>query len=83
MVNELVGRINSTFGSLQDFPLHYINQSVNFHELCALYAVADICVVSSVRDGMNLVSSEYIICQNEARKLYGGDHGVLMLRFIN
>lgn len=39
-------------------------QSVNFQELVALYAVSDICLVSSTRDGMNLVSYEYISSQN-------------------
>ena len=32
-------------------------------ELCALYAVSDVCLISSTRDGMNLVSYEYVACQ--------------------
>ncbi|KAE8236017.1 hypothetical protein A4X06_0g9687, partial [Tilletia controversa] len=40
-------------------------RSVNFDELCALYAVSDACLVTSTRDGMNLVSYEYIACQQE------------------
>jgi trehalose 6-phosphate synthase/phosphatase len=64
-VNEHVGRINSTFGTLDGFPIHYINKSVNFDDLCALYALADALIVTSIRDGMNLVSSEFVAVQDE------------------
>ena len=53
-------------------PIHFMHKSVNFDELIALYAVSDVCVVSSTRDGMNLVSYEYIACQQNR-------HGVLIL----
>lgn len=80
-VNELVGRINSTFGTLDGFPVHYINKSVPFPDLCALYAIADALIVTSIRDGMNLVSSEFVVCQDELRKQghYNKDVGVLIL----
>lgn len=70
--NELVGRINAQYGSVEYAPIVFINQSVNFDDLCALYAVADVAVVTSIRDGMNLVSYEYVVCQQER-------HGVLVL----
>ncbi|CAM6032021.1 unnamed protein product, partial [Sphagnum compactum] len=70
--NQLVGHINAKFGSLQSMPIHFINKSVNFDDLVALYAVADVCVVTSTRDGMNLVSYEYISSQQV-------NHGVLIL----
>jgi trehalose-6-phosphate synthase len=59
-VNELVGRINGTHGTLDYSPIHYINQSVSQEELFAIYKMADVCLVTSVRDGMNLVSHEYV-----------------------
>jgi Glycosyltransferase family 20 len=34
-------------------------------QLCALYAVTDVALVTSLRDGMNLVSYEYVACQSE------------------
>lgn len=46
-------------------PIHFMHQSVSFEELLALYAVSDVCIVASTRDGMNLVSFEYIACQEE------------------
>lgn len=46
-------------------PIHFIHKSVDFPELLALYAISDVCVVASTRDGMNLVSFEYIACQQK------------------
>lgn len=62
-VNELVGRINGTFGTLEYAPVHYINQSISQEELVAIYNIADVCLVTSLRDGMNLVSYEYVAAQ--------------------
>lgn len=53
-------------------PIHFLHKSVNFDELIALYAVSDACIVSSTRDGMNLVAYEYIATQQKR-------HGVLVL----
>ena len=61
-----------TAGTADFMPIHFINKSVNFEELCAIYAAADVCLVTSTRDGMNLVSYEYVACQD-------GNHGVLVL----
>ncbi|KAF4203901.1 hypothetical protein CNMCM8927_008048 [Aspergillus lentulus] len=72
VVNELVGRINGKFGTVEFMPIHFLHKSVNFDELIALYAVSDACIVSSTRDGMNLVAYEYIASQQKR-------HGVLVL----
>jgi trehalose 6-phosphate synthase len=72
VVNELVGRINGKFGTIEFMPIHFLHQSVSFEELTALYAVSDACLVSSTRDGMNLVSYEYIATQRKR-------HGVMIL----
>lgn len=58
-VNELVGRINSKYGSFDYTPVQYIYKSIAFTELVALYRVADVCVVTSTRDGMNLVGAHH------------------------
>lgn len=71
-VNELVGRINGKFGTFEFSPIHFLYQAVDFKELISLYAVSDACLVTSTRDGMNLVSYEYIACQEER-------HGVMIL----
>lgn len=59
-VNQIVGHINGIYGSIEYIPVHYLNKSVSFVELVALYAVSDICIISSLRDGMNLVAYEYV-----------------------
>lgn len=72
VVNELVGRINGKFGTIEFMPIHFMHQSIPFDELIALYNVSDVCLVTSTRDGMNLVSYEYIASQKDR-------HGVMML----
>jgi trehalose 6-phosphate synthase len=67
VVNELVGRINGKFGTIEFMPIHFMHKSVSFDELIALYAVSDACLVSSTRDGMNLVSYEYIATQEQRK----------------
>lgn len=63
-VHEIVGRINGRFGTLTTVPIHHLDRSLDFHRLCALYAVTDVAIVTSLRDGMNLVSYEFVACQN-------------------
>lgn len=78
-----MGRINGNYGTLEYSPVHYINQSISQEELFAIYNVADVCLVTSVRDGMNLVSHEYVAAQNEACRTHGEQQkdgpGVLIL----
>lgn len=71
-VLEMVGRINGRFGTLEDMPIHYREHTLTFEELCSLYSLADVAVLTSLRDGMNLVSYEYVMCQKQ-------HHGALVL----
>ena len=71
-IDELVGRINSSFGTLEWQPIRYIYRSLTFGELVGLYASADVALVTPLRDGMNLIAKEYLATKNE------GD-GVLVL----
>ena len=71
-VNQLVGEINGKLGTPDWTPVVYINRSIERPELVALYKLADVCWVGSLRDGMNLVAKEYVACKSE------GD-GVLVL----
>lgn len=78
-VNEMVGRINGRFGTLTHSPVHYIHRSVAPSELVALYNLADVCLVTSIRDGMNLVSHEYVMCQSKSCEPHREGPGVLIL----
>lgn len=72
-IDELVGRINGRFATPGWLPILYMYRSLPFEELTALYSVADLALVTPLRDGMNLVSKEYLACQSQTGK------GVLVL----
>ena len=71
-VRGRIGQINGKYSTIKNAPIHFIHQSVDFSQLCALYSLADICVVTPLIDGMNLVAKEYIACQDQ-------NDGVLVL----
>ncbi len=59
-IDELVGRINGRFGSVNYTPVWYFYRSLPFDNLIELYAMSEVALVTPVRDGMNLVAKEYI-----------------------
>lgn len=63
-VDELVGNINAMFATPQWRPINYYYQHFERESLCAYYATADVCLITSLRDGLNLVSKEYVACRN-------------------
>jgi alpha,alpha-trehalose-phosphate synthase [UDP-forming] len=66
-VEVAVGRINGTHGQIGHPAVHYLHQSVNRQELVALYLAADVMLVTSLRDGMNLVAKEYVATRIDER----------------
>lgn len=64
---RLIGEINGEFATPTWTPIHYIHASVTFQQLLALYRSADSLLVTSKRDGMNLVALEYIASQDTER----------------
>ncbi|KAJ3220527.1 hypothetical protein HDU81_011377 [Chytriomyces hyalinus] len=66
-VTEIVSRINSKFGTIEYVPVVYLQQDISFSHYLALLSMADACLITSLRDGMNLTSHEYVVCQ-EAKK---------------
>jgi len=71
-VSELVARINGLYGSLGFSPVQHYPQYLAQEEYLALLRAADIGLITSVRDGMNTTSLEYVVCQRD-------DHGPLIL----
>ncbi|MFQ5946919.1 MAG: bifunctional alpha,alpha-trehalose-phosphate synthase (UDP-forming)/trehalose-phosphatase, partial [Anaerolineae bacterium] len=59
-VDELVGRINGRFGQPGWAPIWYLYRFLPFERLLALYQLADVALVTPLRDGMNLVAKEYL-----------------------
>ncbi len=59
-LEELVGKINGRFGRVGWTPVVYQYRHVPFSSLVALYSMSDVCLVTPLRDGMNLVAKEYL-----------------------
>ncbi|RKD18242.1 bifunctional alpha,alpha-trehalose-phosphate synthase (UDP-forming)/trehalose-phosphatase [Pelobium manganitolerans] len=59
-IDKLVGNINARFRTASWHPIHYFYRSFPIEQLSALYSKSEICLVTPMRDGMNLVSKEYI-----------------------
>ncbi|CAH2351452.1 trehalose-phosphatase [[Candida] railenensis] len=62
-VSEMVNHINSEYGTLNHTPVLHYQMRIEKEEYLALLRVADLALVTSVRDGMNTTSLEYVICQ--------------------
>lgn len=64
-IDQLVGNINARFRGLDWIPVNYFYRSFPVEVLSALYNVAEVCLVSPMRDGMNLVSKEYVASRTD------------------
>jgi trehalose 6-phosphate synthase/phosphatase len=71
-IDELVGRINSTYATLGAVPVHRLHRAMSERDVAALYAAADVLLVTPLRDGMNLVAKEFVAVRND-------EDGVLVL----
>jgi trehalose 6-phosphate synthase len=67
------GRVNGRFAEVDWVPLRYLNRGFPRNVLMPLYAEAQACLVTPLRDGMNLVAKEYVAAQDPE------DPGVLIL----
>jgi trehalose-6-phosphate synthase len=72
-VEGLVGRINGRFGDTDWVPVRYLYRSYDHRVLAQLYRLADVALVTPLRDGMNLVAKEFVAAQDPDRP------GVLVL----
>lgn len=64
-IEEMVGKINGRFGRVGWTPIVYQYRNVPFASLVALYTASDICLVTPLRDGMNLVAKEYVATRTD------------------
>ena len=67
-----VREINDRYGASDWDPIVLIHENIHAELLAAIYRAADLCLVSSLQDGMNLVAKEFVACQVD-------EHGVLVL----
>ncbi|CAN0871705.1 Alpha,alpha-trehalose-phosphate synthase [UDP-forming] 6 [Linum grandiflorum] len=64
-----VKRINEAFGRPGYDPIILIDAPLKFYEKVAYYAIAECCLVTAVRDGMNLIPYEYVISRQGNEQL--------------
>ena len=63
-VDQLVGMINGRYSLLSWTPIHYITRALPIKPVTGIYAAGDVALVTPLRDGMNLVSKEYLACHD-------------------
>lgn len=66
-VELLVTQINGEFTEPGWIPIHYLHRNLDRDELLAYYRAADIALVTSLKDGMNLVAKEFCAAQVDER----------------
>jgi trehalose-6-phosphate synthase len=59
-IDELIQKKNWKYSNESWQPIIYINRQLSFEQIRPYYALADLCIVSSLHDGMNLVAKEYV-----------------------
>jgi len=64
-IDRLVGNINARFRTFEWHPIAYFYHGYPIEIISALYNIADVCLVTPMRDGMNLVSKEYVASRND------------------
>jgi trehalose 6-phosphate synthase len=65
-------RINRRFQTEKWKPIVFLNRQHNHQEIQRYYRAADLCLVTSLHDGMNLVAKEFVAARHDER-------GVLIL----
>ncbi len=75
-VQQEVGAINGEFGKVGHAPVQFLHRGFPMAELAAFYSTAEVCLVTPLRDGMNLVAKEFLDCQ---RPELSNRAGVLIL----
>lgn len=65
-VDRIVGRTNSQFGDIEWTPIIYQFTSLPFEEMVVRYLVTDIALITPLRDGMNLVSKEFVAVKSKS-----------------
>ncbi len=71
-LEEKISEINGTFGTIEWTPVLYYNKFLNFEELTAHYLASDVMLVTSLKDGMNLIAKEFVASRKDGK-------GVLIL----
>jgi trehalose 6-phosphate synthase len=72
-IERLVGHVIGRYGEADWNPLRYLNRTHSRRTLAGFYRLARVCLVTPLRDGLNLVAEEFVVAQDPE------DPGVLVL----
>ncbi len=72
-LEQRAGRTNGRFANVDWTPIRYLNRNFPHATLMGLFRLAQVCLATPLRDGMNLVAKEFIAAQDPK------DPGVLVL----
>lgn len=64
-LDQLAAQINEKYGTDKWKPIDYINRTIPFEEVTALFQLADVAFIAPLRDGMNLAAKEFIASANK------------------
>ncbi|MCA9396604.1 MAG: trehalose-phosphatase, partial [Candidatus Omnitrophica bacterium] len=63
-IDALAGKINAEYGRHDWTPVRCFFRQFSMEDLVNYYAIADVAVVTPLRDGMNLVAKEFLLAQH-------------------
>jgi len=66
-INALVEQINWRHSTDSWKPIILVRRHLSFYELIAFYRLGEVCIVSSLHDGMNLVAKEFLSSRSDER----------------
>jgi trehalose 6-phosphate synthase len=72
-IETIAGRINAAYGEPDWTPVRLVTRAVKRDTIAGYMRIARVALVTSLRDGMNVVAKEFVAAQNPA------DPGVLVL----
>ncbi|MFL0774375.1 MAG: trehalose-6-phosphate synthase, partial [Prochlorococcus sp.] len=58
-IEEMAGRINGRFSRIDWVPIRFSTRRIPYEEMVAWFSQADVCWITPLRDGLNLVAKEY------------------------
>lgn len=76
-ISDIVTRVNSTWANLAYQPVVYLKQDIDYAQYLALLTAADALMITSQREGQNLTSHEFVVCQDG--QFFDKSHGSLIL----
>lgn len=71
-IQRIITEVNGEFGEPGWVPINFMYRSIDRTELLALYRVADVALITPLKDGMNLIAKEYCAARTDKQ-------GVLVL----